>query len=221
MPQSVCVMRAVTHRPTASATTVCLLLWCVCKARSRSWTRRCITAESTPTRCHKRVRRKSGPRPGWRFAGSCRLPTAGCIGHVMTRRSSEGFYAVWRLLCCGKKSKSTLKGSAVLSYQEFMQAAVRERGPDHPVFKFNDKMSGRRLGEMSGVRVPDLLQGPTSLRRLVAPEGPAILKPVNGCTARGGVPLAPPGDGAARGGCTGGSLAWSGGGGGVLGAKRS
>src|SRR5690625_2263200 len=175
MPQSVCVMRAVTHRPTASATTVCLLLWCVCKARSRSWTRRCITAESTPTRCHKRVRRKSGPRPGWRFAGSCRLPTAGCIGHVMTRRSSGGFYAVWRLRCCGKKLKSTLKGSAVLSYKEFMQAAVRERGPDHPVFKFNDKLSGRRLGELSGVRVPDLLQGPTSLRRLVAPEGPAIL----------------------------------------------
>src|SRR5690625_2057705 len=195
MPHSVCVMQAVTHRPTASATTVCLLLWCVSRDRSRSWTRLCITAGSTLTRCHKRVRRRSGPRPGWRFAGSCRLPTAGCIGRVMTRRSSEGFYAVWRLLCCGRKLKSTLKGSDVLSYKAFMQAAVRERGPDHPVFKFNDKMSGRRLGEMSGVRVPALLQGPTTVRGSVPPVEPAILKPVNGCTARGGVPLAPPGDG--------------------------
>ena len=97
----------------------------------------------------------------------------------------------------------------MLSYQEFMQAAVRERGPDHPVFKFNDKMSGRRLGEMSGVRVPDLLQGPTSLRRLVAPEGPAILKPVNGCTARGVFPLVPQRGGIFRELFTGGSLTWS------------
>ena len=97
----------------------------------------------------------------------------------------------------------------MLSYQEFMQAAVRERGPDHPVFKFNDKISGRRLGEMSGVRVPDLLQGPTSLRRLVAPEGPAILKPVNGCTSRGVFPLVPQRGGMFRELFTGGSLTWS------------
>lgn len=75
------------------------------------------------------------------------------------------------------------------SYQEFIKAAMVERPPAHPVFEFNSKLAGRALGEAAGVRVPALLQGPTSLRALTPPEGPAVVKPVNGCTSRGVFPL--------------------------------
>lgn len=81
------------------------------------------------------------------------------------------------------------------SYQQFLEKAMAERGPDHPIWEDNDKLHNRQLGELCGLRVPDLLQGPCSLRRMTPPDGPAIIKPVHGCSARGVVPLAPKGGG--------------------------
>lgn len=81
------------------------------------------------------------------------------------------------------------------SYQRFLEVAMAERGPDHPIWEDNDKTHNRQLGELCGLRVPELLQGPCSLRKMTPPEVPAIIKPVYGCSARGVVPLVPTHDG--------------------------
>lgn len=80
------------------------------------------------------------------------------------------------------------------SFHQLLHAVMEERGFDHPIWEFNDKLSNRELGELAGVRVPELLQGPCSLRRMTPPGRAAVIKPVNGCSARGVVPLVPDGD---------------------------
>lgn len=77
------------------------------------------------------------------------------------------------------------------SFRRSLDAVMAERGFNHPIWEVNDKISNRELGELAGVRVPALLQGPCSLRRMSPPTRPAVIKPVNGCSARGMVPLIP------------------------------
>lgn len=80
------------------------------------------------------------------------------------------------------------------SYQAFLEAAMAERDPDHLIWEDNDKLHNRQLGELCGLRVPELYQGPCSLRKMTPPTVPAVIKPVSGCSARGVVPLVPNGD---------------------------
>lgn len=79
------------------------------------------------------------------------------------------------------------------SYQAHIELAMAQRGPDHPIWEDNDKVHNRGLGQLAGLRVPELLQGPCSLRSMAPPERPAVIKPAHGCSARGVVPLAPEG----------------------------
>lgn len=82
------------------------------------------------------------------------------------------------------------------SYQEFIEHALATRGNADPVFRYNDKMAGRELAELSGVRAPALLQGPGSLKNtLIPPEAPAVVKPVHGSSGLGVFPLIPQGGG--------------------------
>ena len=75
------------------------------------------------------------------------------------------------------------------SYQRFLEAAMAERGPDHPIWADNGKASGRELGILSGLHVPEVFQGPCSLRSMTPPEHDAVIKPVQGCSGRGIRPL--------------------------------
>ena len=75
------------------------------------------------------------------------------------------------------------------SYQAFLEAAMAERGPDHPIWADNGKDTGRELGELCGLHVPEVFQGPCSLRSMTPPEHDAVIKPVQGCSGRGIRPL--------------------------------
>lgn len=80
------------------------------------------------------------------------------------------------------------------SYQVFLEQVMAERGPGHHIWEDNDKLHNRQLGELCGLRVPELLQGPCALRKMTPPQVPAVIKPVHGCSARGVIPLLPEGD---------------------------
>lgn len=75
------------------------------------------------------------------------------------------------------------------SYQTFLEQAMRERGPDHPIWEDNGKATGRELGTLCGLHVPEVFQGPCSLRSMTPPEHDAVIKPVQGCSGRGIRPL--------------------------------
>lgn len=75
------------------------------------------------------------------------------------------------------------------SYQSFIEAAMAERGPDHPIWEFNDKWTAREIGELAGLYVPEIYQGPKSLRAIEPPQHNAVIKPLNGCSSRGIRPL--------------------------------
>lgn len=77
----------------------------------------------------------------------------------------------------------------MLSYQKFLTEAMSERGPDHPIWEVNDKLTAREIGELAGLHVPELYQGPMSLRKMEPPEHNAVIKPLNGCSSRGVRPL--------------------------------
>lgn len=94
------------------------------------------------------------------------------------------------------------------SYHDLMAATMAERGFDHPIWKLNDKVTARGLAYLADVRAPAILQGPCSLRRMTPPDEPAVIKPLNGCSARGVVFLVPDGDGYYNP-RTGGHLTWA------------
>ena len=75
------------------------------------------------------------------------------------------------------------------SYQKFLEEAMAERGPDHPIWTENDKWKGRELGELADLYVPQIYQGPMSLRKMEEPRHSVVIKPVNGCSSRGVRPL--------------------------------
>lgn len=81
------------------------------------------------------------------------------------------------------------------SYQRFLEQAMRERGPGHPIWAVNSKNSGRELGEMCGLHVPEVYQGPCPLKKMSPPTHDAVIKPVEGCSGRGIRPLQWDGDG--------------------------
>ena len=96
----------------------------------------------------------------------------------------------------------------VHSYQQFLEQVIAERGPDHPIWADNSKTSGRELGELCGLHVPEVYQGPCSLRRMTPPEHDAVIKPVAGCSGRGIRPLRWAGDGRFTDLFTGESVSW-------------
>lgn len=75
------------------------------------------------------------------------------------------------------------------SYQALLEAAMRDRSPDHPIWEDNGKHTGRELGELCGLHVPEVFQGPCSLRKMSPPAHNAVIKPVQGCSSRGIRPL--------------------------------
>lgn len=75
------------------------------------------------------------------------------------------------------------------SYQEIIERTMAETGWDDPVWADNDKVLNRELGELAGLKVPDLLQGPCSLKAMTEPDSSAVIKPVTGCSTKGIVPL--------------------------------
>lgn len=75
------------------------------------------------------------------------------------------------------------------SYQKYLEEAIAERGPDHPIWVENDKWHGRELGELAELYVPRIYQGPKSLRKMEQPNHDVVIKPVNGCSSRGVRPL--------------------------------
>jgi hypothetical protein len=75
------------------------------------------------------------------------------------------------------------------SYQDLIMRAIAERGPDHPVWRYNDKMSARKLAELTAIRAPELFDGPTDLDDLSSPGPPFVLKPVSGSSGRGVFPI--------------------------------
>lgn len=79
------------------------------------------------------------------------------------------------------------------TYQEHITRVMKERGPDHPVWKYNDKLAGRLLAKQAGVRCPQVILGPTQMKNFPPPVVSGVLKPVTGCTSRGVVPFIPSG----------------------------
>lgn len=79
------------------------------------------------------------------------------------------------------------------TYQQHLEHAMRTRTADHPAWRYNDKLAGRELAALAGVRPPELYQGPCSLETFVPPHYPAVLKPVHGCSSLGVFPLVPDG----------------------------
>lgn len=78
------------------------------------------------------------------------------------------------------------------TYQQHLEQAMAERGPDHPVWKWNDKLTGRHLAGLAGVRAPEILADPVErLDDVTPPTVPAVLKPVHGCSSRGVLALQP------------------------------
>ena len=84
---------------------------------------------------------------------------------------------------------SILKGRMVYSYQRFLEQAMADRGPDHHIWEINDKIKGRELGYLAELHVPEILAGPSSLRTFYSPGHDCVIKPLNGCSSRGVVPL--------------------------------
>lgn len=82
-----------------------------------------------------------------------------------------------------------LKGRMVYSYQKFLEQAMADRGPDHHIWEINDKMEGRELGYLAGLHVPEIYQGPKSIRGMESPDHNVVIKPLNGCSSRGIRPL--------------------------------
>lgn len=77
----------------------------------------------------------------------------------------------------------------MVSYQKFLEAAIAERGPEHPIWEVNDKLAARELGELADLYLPEIYQGPMSLRKMEQPEHDVVIKPLNGCSSRGVRPL--------------------------------
>ena len=81
------------------------------------------------------------------------------------------------------------------SYSAHLEAIMAERGPDHPIWSDNGKDAGRELGELCDLYLPEIYQGPMSLRKMTEPEHDAVIKPVQGCSSRGVRPLKYEGEG--------------------------
>lgn len=75
------------------------------------------------------------------------------------------------------------------SYQKYLEQTMAERGPQHPIWKYNSKHTGRILGERCGLHVPEVYQGPCALRKMTEPQHNVVIKPVEGCSGRGIRPL--------------------------------
>lgn len=75
------------------------------------------------------------------------------------------------------------------SYQKLLEEAMAQRGPDHPIWEMNDKITGRELGHLAELHVPEIYQGPKSLRGMERPDHSVVIKPLNGCSSRGIRPL--------------------------------
>lgn len=75
------------------------------------------------------------------------------------------------------------------SYQKFLEEAIAERGPDHPIWEVNDKLAAREIGELADLVLPEIYQGPMSLRKMEQPKHDVVIKPLNGCSSRGVRPL--------------------------------
>lgn len=65
--------------------------------------------------------------------------------------------------------------------------------PEHPAWTYDRKLAGRELASRLGLRVPELLSGPGTLRELTPPGQAAVLKPDAGSTGRGVFLLVPDG----------------------------
>jgi hypothetical protein len=68
----------------------------------------------------------------------------------------------------------------VHSYQKFLEEAIAERGPDHPIWEVNDKLAAREIGELADLVLPEIYQGPMSLRKMEQPKHDVVIKPLNG-----------------------------------------
>lgn len=75
------------------------------------------------------------------------------------------------------------------SYQQYLEEAMAERGPDHHIWEVNDKLAAREIGELADLYLPKIYQGPMSLRKMEQPEHDVVIKPLNGCSSRGVRPL--------------------------------
>ncbi|MFA9429714.1 ATP-grasp fold amidoligase family protein [Egicoccus sp. AB-alg2] len=75
--------------------------------------------------------------------------------------------------------------------------AQDEFGVTDPIWAHNSKSAGYELARSLGVRVPELVAGPTELDELARPtRARVVVKPVEGSTARGVMPLVAADDGA-------------------------
>jgi len=81
-------------------------------------------------------------------------------------------------------------------FSEFYARLKAERPRTHPIWEHNSKLSGRALAERLGVRVPLLLQTAGDPRDLKEPSWPSVVvKPNDGCSARGVLVLVSDGHG--------------------------
>ena len=79
----------------------------------------------------------------------------------------------------------------MISYTDLLVAWHAKAGPDHPIWRRNSKMEGRRLAEWLGIRTPTLLAGLAELDDLPLPMVPFVLKPNNGFGGKGTLLLNP------------------------------
>jgi len=86
-----------------------------------------------------------------------------------------------------------------VKFTDLLHEAIRARGPDHPVWRYNDKIAGRELAALAGLRCAELIDGPAPLDQLTPPlYRPFVLKPVHGSTGLGVFMLDPDGHGGFR-----------------------
>lgn len=78
-------------------------------------------------------------------------------------------------------------------FHELLNDAIATRPRSHPVYRYNPKLEGRALAESLGVRIPAMLSGPGPIMSLQCPDGPFVLKPAKGHSARGVLCLTPDG----------------------------
>lgn len=81
------------------------------------------------------------------------------------------------------------------SFNALLEWVMATRQPGDPVWRYNSKTAGRDLAARAGLRVPKLLAGSKSIRDITPPAGAFVVKPVNGSSSRGVLPLVRDGDG--------------------------